>query len=69
MASRVNNETRFPIVCSDCGKKDFVNFSPTPGRKIFCKECLRKRRMGKFEGNTETFSWTNPRNRSPSSPW
>ena len=32
----------YDIVCSMCGKQTKVIFEPEPGRKVFCKTCLKK---------------------------
>ncbi len=40
------SDRRFPITCSSCGKKAFVNFEPTPGRPVFCEDCFVKVRAG-----------------------
>jgi len=32
----------FEIVCSMCGKQTKVIFEPEPGRKVYCKTCLKK---------------------------
>ncbi|MCP6718239.1 MAG: type IV secretion system DNA-binding domain-containing protein [Patescibacteria group bacterium] len=31
-------------VCSSCSKQIKVNFKPEPGRPVYCKDCLKKRR-------------------------
>ncbi len=40
--SREASSTRYPIICSNCGKNSEVYFKPTPGRPIYCSECLKK---------------------------
>jgi len=32
----------FEIICSMCGKQTKVIFEPEPGRKVYCKTCLKK---------------------------
>lgn len=32
----------YEITCSECGKKTKVIFEPEPGRKVYCKNCLKK---------------------------
>jgi len=36
------NQKMYEIVCSMCGKQTKVIFEPEPGRKIYCKTCLKK---------------------------
>jgi CxxC-x17-CxxC domain-containing protein len=36
------NETE--IKCTDCGKSANVPFKPTPGKPVYCRECLAKHR-------------------------
>jgi CxxC-x17-CxxC domain-containing protein len=33
------------ITCTDCGKTAIVPFKPTPGKPIYCRECLPKHRI------------------------
>jgi len=37
-----NQSKMHEIVCSLCGKKTKVIFEPEPGRKVYCKSCLKK---------------------------
>ena len=37
--SRTADGDRFEILCSNCGKKDFVAFPPKVGRPVFCRVC------------------------------
>ncbi len=30
------------IKCTDCGKTATVPFKPTPGKPVYCRECLPK---------------------------
>jgi CxxC-x17-CxxC domain-containing protein len=39
------------INCSDCGKTATVPFKPTPGKPVYCKECLPKHSASKRLGN------------------
>jgi len=39
----------FDAVCSQCNKKTKVVFEPTPGRPVYCKECLKKIRRTREE--------------------
>jgi CxxC-x17-CxxC domain-containing protein len=32
------------IKCADCGKTATVPFKPTPGKPVYCRECLAKHR-------------------------
>jgi CxxC-x17-CxxC domain-containing protein len=41
-------QEKVKIVCSECGKEDFVNFKPDGVRKVYCRECYRKRRPPRF---------------------
>jgi CxxC-x17-CxxC domain-containing protein len=36
------NQKTYDIVCSMCGKQNKVIFEPEPGRKIYCRACLKK---------------------------
>jgi CxxC-x17-CxxC domain-containing protein len=36
----------FEIICSMCNKKTKVIFEPEPGRKVYCKSCLKKLQSG-----------------------
>lgn len=40
---------KYPIICSNCGKKTTVNFKPTPGRPVYCNECFAKIKAGEQE--------------------
>ncbi|RJQ29986.1 DUF87 domain-containing protein [Candidatus Parcubacteria bacterium] len=40
--------TRYEAICSSCGKPTTVNFEPTPGRPIYCRECLAKVKSGEM---------------------
>jgi CxxC-x17-CxxC domain-containing protein len=48
----------FEIVCSTCGKSDFVNFKPDPKRRIFCRECFRAHKE-MLNDNQKQFGWAN----------
>jgi CxxC-x17-CxxC domain-containing protein len=37
-----NQPKMYEIVCSMCNKKTKVIFEPEPGRKVYCKPCLKK---------------------------
>ncbi len=39
---------QFQVACSVCGKPTSVNFEPTPGRPIYCRECLGKIQSGEM---------------------
>lgn len=40
---------QFQVACSVCGKSTSVSFEPTPGRPIYCKECLTKIKSGEMK--------------------
>lgn len=40
-AAGENTQTRFEIVCDNCGKHDRVPFQPKVGRTVLCKECFQ----------------------------
>ena len=46
------------IKCSDCGKTATVNFKPTAGKPVYCRECLAKHRLPRMDtgsrGETRT---------------
>lgn len=42
------SDTRFTANCSACGKVTEVNFRPTEGRPIYCKDCLAKVKSGEM---------------------
>ncbi|MBI4094402.1 MAG: type IV secretion system DNA-binding domain-containing protein [Candidatus Liptonbacteria bacterium] len=39
---------RYSAVCSSCGKTTELNFSPTEGRPVYCRECLAKIKSGEL---------------------
>ncbi len=53
MSQRVETE----IKCTDCGKSATVPFKPTPGKPVYCRECLPKhvsKRSGEFGGKNHS---------------
>lgn len=38
----------YTCTCSDCGKESKVPFDPTPGKPVYCKECLPKHQSRRF---------------------
>lgn len=40
---------KFKAVCSNCGKETFVPFEPTPGRPVYCKDCVAKIKSGEIK--------------------
>jgi CxxC-x17-CxxC domain-containing protein len=54
------------IKCSDCGKTATVNFKPTAGKPVYCRECLAKHRAKRTETrnqspNNEKQAWSRRR--------
>jgi CxxC-x17-CxxC domain-containing protein len=56
------------IKCSDCGKTATVPFKPTPGKPVYCSECLSKHRTkpkGTYEssgsGSSQKQAWSRRR--------
>ena len=41
--------SKFSANCSSCGNTTEVNFKPTEGRPIYCKDCLAKVKSGEIE--------------------
>jgi CxxC-x17-CxxC domain-containing protein len=39
------------IKCTDCGKPTTVPFKPTPGKPVYCRECLGKHRSPRSTEN------------------
>jgi len=60
------------ITCSMCGKKTKVIFEPEPGRKVYCKPCLKKLQAGEggagnnFARRNGEGSGSAPKNVAPS---
>ena len=53
-AGRNSNQPKmYEITCSMCGKKTKVIFEPEPGRKVYCKPCLKKMQNGDTRGNDD----------------
>lgn len=44
-----NTGEKFKAICSNCGKETFVPFEPTPGRPVYCKECVAKIKSGEVK--------------------
>lgn len=40
---------KFPAVCSNCDRKITVPFEPTPGRPVYCQDCLAKVKLGEIK--------------------
>lgn len=38
---------RYEITCDDCGRPDSVHFEPNPNKDIFCRDCMKKRKVAK----------------------
>jgi len=43
------NGPRYEAVCSSCGKTTTLPFEPTPGRPVYCRECLKKIESGEMQ--------------------
>lgn len=43
-----NNVEKFKVKCSICGKDTFVPFEPTPGRPVYCRDCIAKMKSGEL---------------------
>lgn len=42
------NGAKYDVICSSCGKATTVPFEPTPGRPIYCRDCLKKIEAGEL---------------------
>lgn len=40
---------KYETVCSSCGKTTTVPFEPTPGRPVYCRDCLKKIEAGELQ--------------------
>lgn len=40
---------KYQAVCSSCGKDTSVPFEPTPGRPVYCRDCLKKIESGELK--------------------
>lgn len=47
-----NQAKMYEITCSMCNKKTKVIFEPEPGRKVYCKSCLKKMQTGDRTNNS-----------------
>ena len=56
-----NQPKMHEIVCSMCGKTTKVIFEPEPGRKVYCKSCLKKMQNGEGRANNNVASAGNNR--------
>jgi len=45
---RDDQSVRYSAVCDSCGKETELNFVPTPGRAIYCRDCLAKVKTGEM---------------------
>ncbi|OGY98402.1 MAG: hypothetical protein A2681_01830 [Candidatus Liptonbacteria bacterium RIFCSPHIGHO2_01_FULL_56_18b] len=48
-AHGASGAARYDAVCSACGKATKLPFEPTPGRPVYCKECLQKIKAGEMQ--------------------
>ena len=42
------NVEKFKVECSICKKETFVPFAPTPGRPVYCRDCIAKMKSGEL---------------------
>ena len=49
MGNGGGNGMKYEVVCSSCGKTTTVPFEPTPGRPIYCRDCLKKIEAGELQ--------------------
>ncbi len=49
----MSQQPRTEIKCSDCGKTAIVNFVPTAGKPVYCRECLSKHRTPRQGSGTK----------------
>ncbi|MDO8574518.1 MAG: type IV secretion system DNA-binding domain-containing protein [bacterium] len=47
-SGRHPTDSKFAANCSNCGNSTEVNFKPTEGRPIYCKDCLAKVKSGEI---------------------
>ncbi|MEK7479093.1 MAG: type IV secretion system DNA-binding domain-containing protein [Patescibacteria group bacterium] len=47
-ASTTTMPAKVTATCDVCGKETILNFEPTPGKPIYCIDCLKKVREGKI---------------------
>lgn len=38
----------FPVVCAECGKNTEVPFKPVNDKPVYCNDCYRKTRSGRY---------------------
>jgi CxxC-x17-CxxC domain-containing protein len=50
---------RYQAVCSSCGNTTSLPFEPTPGRPVYCRDCMKKIDSG--EMNPVHSNWTAPK--------
>ena len=43
------NIEKFPAICSLCKKETTVPFKPTPGRAVYCKDCIARIKSGEVK--------------------
>lgn len=55
--------TRYPAVCSACGNATTLPFEPTPGRPVYCRDCMKKIDAGELK--PIRISWTPPKSVAP----
>jgi len=50
--NKVMSRPSTEIKCSDCGKTATVNFKPTAGKPVYCRECLAKHRPKRMDAGS-----------------
>ncbi len=50
---------RYQAVCSSCGNTTTLPFEPTPGRPVYCRDCMKKIESGELK--PVKTSWTAPK--------
>ncbi|MGC9968884.1 MAG: CxxC-x17-CxxC domain-containing protein [Minisyncoccia bacterium] len=49
MGAGSGSGAKYEVICSSCGKTTTVPFEPTPGRPIYCRDCLKKIEAGELQ--------------------
>ena len=64
----MTQQIRTEIKCSDCGKAATVNFVPTAGKPVYCRECLSKHRTPRNESGNR-FDSNRPKQNNEKQAW